>query len=75
MDMRVFPKAELDREGWPPAHQQCRALVNAVLQGETYKIARIPSSITRGRGFSMADLVYGHSAALHARARVGSYAN
>jgi len=53
MDNRVLRKEELNAEGWPPAHHNCRSVVVPVTQGEKFTFDKIPRNVSRGAGFSM----------------------
>jgi SPP1 gp7 family putative phage head morphogenesis protein len=52
MDGRVLRKAELNAEGWPPAHYNCRSLVVPIVEGEEFIIDKIPGGVDRGVGFT-----------------------
>ena len=55
MDGRILKKEELNAEGWPPAHHNCRSMVVPIVEGEEFTYDKIPKSVERGEGFSRSE--------------------
>ena len=51
-----YRKEEITREGWPPAHFNCRSIVVPITQGETFELHPLPPSRgQRAEGFVLSD--------------------
>jgi len=55
MDRQVLRKADLEREGWPPAHHGCRAFTVPIVKGEEFSYNDVPTGVSRGVGFCRHD--------------------
>jgi len=50
-----YRKEAINREGWPPAHFNCRSIVVPVTQGEKFELHDLPAGAgPRGEGFELA---------------------
>ena len=47
----IYTKEEINAEGWPPAHHNCRSMVVPVTDGEPHKIKKMPKQ-DRASGFN-----------------------
>jgi phage gp29-like protein len=49
-----YRKDDINREGWPPAHFNCRSIVVPITQGEAFELHDLPTREPRGEGFELA---------------------